>query len=76
MTGQQQFVEDFGLRQYEYGDGVVLAADMGPGTDASVDVVDGTAIVVVAGDTYDLDLPAGDAQAFIHNGVLTVEVNA
>lgn len=73
MTGQQQLAEDVGLRRYEYGDESVLAADLGPGRDATVDVLDDTVIVVVDGEQYDLDL-AGDAQAFIRNGVLTIEV--
>lgn len=67
-------------RRYEYDDRSVIAADFGTVGDASVDVVDGTAIVVM--DTEEgerqaeLDLPEGDAQAFIKNGVLTIEVNA
>lgn len=76
MTGQQQFEEDVGMRRYDYEDGVVIAADLGPETDADVDVVDGTAIVVRGDETYDLDLPEGDARALINNGVLTVEVEA
>jgi hypothetical protein len=75
MTGKQQLADDVGLRRYDYGDETVLAADLGPGRDASVDVLDDAVIVVVDGEQYDLDL-AGDAQAFIRNGVLTIEVNA
>ncbi|WP_122090453.1 Hsp20/alpha crystallin family protein [Halalkalicoccus subterraneus] len=68
-------------RQYEYDDGTVVAVDLGTeASDATVDVVGGTAIVVV--DTTEgerqeeFDLPADDARAFIRNGVLTIEVNA
>jgi hypothetical protein len=75
MTGTQQLADDVGLRRYEYGEETVLAADLGPGRDASVDVLDETVIVVVDGEQYDLEL-SGDARAFIRNGVLTIEVDA
>lgn len=68
--GDERFV-----RRYEYDDEVVIVADLDD-ADASVDVVDGTAIIVKAdGEQVDLDLPVDrDSQAFINNGVLTVEV--
>lgn len=75
MTDQQQLVGDAPLRRYEYDDAVVLAADIGITGDATVDVVDDTAIVVVEGEQYDFEIPAGDARAFIRNGVLTVEMS-
>jgi len=75
MTGTQQLADDVGLRRYEYDDELVLAADLGPGRDASVDVLDDAVIVVVDDEQYDLEL-AGDARAFISNGVLTIEVDA
>jgi hypothetical protein len=46
--------------------------DLGAGADATVDVVDDTAIVVGEDDQYELTLPEGDAEAFILNGVLTI----
>lgn len=64
-------------RRYEYEDGSVLAVDFGTAsTDADVDVVDGTVIVVDDDDQYELELPDGavDANTFIRNGVLTVEL--
>ncbi len=66
-------------RQYEYDDGVTFVADLGVPDDAvTIDVVDDTAIVVVehAGGSrqHEIDLPHGDAEAFMHNGVLTIEV--
>lgn len=77
MNGNQQLDDDAPVRRFEYDDGTrVLAADLGVAGDASVDVVDGTAIVVAGSDQYDLAVPAGDAQAFIKNGVLTVEVTS
>lgn len=75
MTDQQRFQEREGVvRQYDYDDVVVFAADVGPVEEASVDVVDGTAMVVVDDRQYEFEIPAGDAQAFIKNGVVTVEV--
>jgi len=76
MTDQQQLVGDAPLRQYEYDDAVVLAADLGVVGDATVDVVDGTAIVVVGDEQYDFDVPAGEPRAFIRNGVLTIEMTS
>lgn len=67
--------EDVLARRYEYEDGVVLVADLGATDDASVDVVAGTAIVVVGDEQYELALPAGEARASINNGVLTIEVS-
>jgi len=74
MNAENALTGDATLRRYEYDDDVVFAGDLGPERRATVDVVDDTAIVVADGEQYDLDLPAGDAKAFIHNGVLTIEV--
>ncbi|MCL7416805.1 MAG: Hsp20/alpha crystallin family protein [Halalkalicoccus sp.] len=68
-------------RRYEYDDEDVLAIDLGgETTDATVDVIDGTAIVVIETEEGDrqeeFDLPSGEARAFIRNGVLTIEVEA
>lgn len=78
MTGKELFRKEQGpVEQVEYEDGtVVLAADIGAGSEATVDVVDGTVIVVADDDQYEFEAPAGDARAFIRNGVLTVEVDA
>ena len=67
------------VRAYEYDAGTTIAVDFGPqGADAAVDVADGTVIVVGADpeEQYELELPVGavDAQAFMKNGVLTVEL--
>lgn len=72
---------DVFARRYEYDDGSVIAIDLGGATtDASVDVVDGTAIVVIEtpeGERQEeFDLPTEQARAFIRNGVLTIEVEA
>jgi len=77
MNTEQQLFNETPLRRFEYDDGVVLAADVGPAEDASVDVVDGTVIVVVGTEQYEQRLPgADDSRAFINNGVLTIELSA
>lgn len=64
------------VREYDYGDARVVAADLGQ-RDATVDVVDDTAIVAFEdGEQIDLRVPDGEkVNAFIRNGVLTIEVN-
>jgi len=59
------------VRRYEYDDGAVLVADFGP-TEGTVDVVDGTAMVVVDGDQYEFDVEEAD-HAVMNNGVVTIE---
>lgn len=72
----KQSLRDQGLEshRFEYADATVEAVDLGAGTDGSVDVVDGTAIVVVGDRQYDLDIP-GKARVFMNNGILTIEVD-
>ncbi|KZN23559.1 hypothetical protein A4G99_11685 [Haladaptatus sp. R4] len=69
--------EDSIARRYDYDDGELIVADFGT-ADVSVDVLDDVAIVVVErdGDSFqtEIELSADDAQAFINNGVLTIEV--
>ncbi|MFC7154414.1 hypothetical protein ACFQPA_02960 [Halomarina halobia] len=75
MSNQQRFTErEDPIRRYDYEDSVVFAADLGGVRDADVDVVDGTAIIVIDGQQYEFAVPDGDAQAFIKNGVVTIEV--
>ncbi|MFB6117783.1 hypothetical protein [Halosegnis sp.] len=74
------FQEQFGRREdvvatrYDDGDTVTFVADFDG--DAAVDVVDGTAIVVVGDEQFEFDLPAGDTNARANNGIVTVEVHA
>ncbi|WP_276257747.1 hypothetical protein [Haloglomus litoreum] len=77
MAETQRFAErDVVARQYQYADGDVLAFDLGAGTTGAVDVVDGTLLVVVDDDQFEMDLPDGrPAQATINNGVVTVEMH-
>ena len=65
--------QGFESRRFEYEDRTQYVVDLGAGADVSVDVVDGTAIVVAGEDQYDFDIP-GNAQVFMSNGVLTIEV--
>jgi hypothetical protein len=67
--------DDQFVRQYDYGDTTVVAADLGDHS-GTVDVVGNTAIVVGDGDEqFELELPDGaDAEAFMTNGILTIEV--
>ncbi|MFC7165479.1 DUF7127 family protein [Halospeciosus flavus] len=80
MTSTRKLEQADGLvRRYDYDDVSMVVADTGFPEDAlSVDVVDGTAILVVEGEDgseqYELDVPSGEAEAFINNGVVTVEV--
>ena len=77
MTTTQRF-ENEGVvaRRYSYADGDVLAFDLGPGAEGSVDVVDGTLLVATGDEEFDVDLPAGaSAQATFRNGVVSVEVD-
>jgi len=70
--------EDVFTRRYEYGDEEVLVADLGVSGEATVDVLDDVAIVVFEDEDgprqLELELPDGEAEAFITNGVLTIEV--
>ena len=75
MSERQRFGDEVAVRRYEYDDGAVLAADFSPASEAAVDVLGDTVIVVIDGEQHELDVE-GDANAFISNGVLTVEVDA
>jgi len=80
MNGQAEFAEgEAHVAMREYDDGTeLLVADIGAGRNGTVDVVGETAIVVTDDDQYEFELPAGseDAQAFIKNSVLSIEVDA
>lgn len=68
------------LREYDYEDEWVLAADL-PVDDDSVqyDTVDDTLILVIDADGQvtetELDLPGQDVDVTVNNGVLTVQVD-
>jgi HSP20 family molecular chaperone IbpA len=76
-TQQSAGANDAFLRRYEYDDNWVVAADLGVSDDdVDVDIVGTTAIVVVdAGDRVaetEFELPDGDADVSVQNGVLTI----
>ncbi|WP_324758065.1 DUF7127 family protein [Haloarcula sp. GH36] len=75
MNTEQQLFDETPLRRFEYDDSIVLAADVGAADDASVDVVDGTVIVVAGDEQHEFDVPDKDARAFINHGVLTIEMS-
>ena len=62
------------VESFEYDDRTVIAVDLGPDVEPAVDVVDGTAILVVDGEQQEFDLPAGAVHAVNSNGVVTFEV--
>ncbi len=77
MERNQQFAAaDIDVSRRVYDDAVVFAADFGPAADATVDVVADTVIVVAGDDQYEIDVGDADAEVFMRNGVLSVEVNA
>lgn len=68
------------LRRYDYGDRIVVAADLPvPDEAVDVDVVGDTAIVVIERDgrttESEFELPSGGAHAAVNNGVLTVTID-
>lgn len=67
--------EDVVATNYEDDDCAVFVADLGAAADGTVDVVDGTAMVVLDDEQYEFEVPEGETTARVHNGVVTVEVN-
>jgi hypothetical protein len=74
MTDHQLSTPTARVESFEYDDRTVIAVDLGPDVEPAVDVVDGTAILVVDGEQEEFDLPAGAVQAVNSNGVVTFEV--
>ncbi|WP_158056187.1 DUF7127 family protein [Halorussus halophilus] len=71
--------EDVFARHYKYDEAEVIVADFGATEEeASVDILEDTAIVVFEDEDsrqLELELPKGEAEAFMTNGVLTITVN-
>ena len=61
------------VHRYDYDDGPVIVADIGP-ADGHAEVVDGTVVVVTDGGHREFDAPAGAARAVMNNGIVTVEL--
>lgn len=74
MNDIDRIAADVPVRRVPGSDRMVIVMDFGATGDEWVEIVDETALVVVEDDQYEFDLPAG-AQAFITNGVLTIEVD-
>jgi hypothetical protein len=62
------------VRRFDYEDHSVISVDFGPGVDPIVDLVDGTAILIVDDTQHELDLPEGEVEVFNRNGVITFEI--
>ena len=64
------------VREYDYGDEELLVVDFGRAgaEEGAVDVVDGTAIVVLDDEQYEFDVPGKVSRGIMNNGILTVEV--
>ncbi|AHG00626.1 hypothetical protein HALLA_19365 [Halostagnicola larsenii XH-48] len=61
------------VRTYDYDDSAVIAVDFGVGAgDITVDVVDGTAIVVTGDEQFEFELPADASDVSVKNGILTI----
>ena len=80
MEKNAEILSDVPIRRERLEDGARIVVDLGPGvTEVSVDVLEETAIVVVEhgadASQFEMELPAaGEADTFITNGVLTIEV--
>jgi HSP20 family molecular chaperone IbpA len=79
MDRQAHRGDDIVVERHDYDEGTTVVADLARADeDISVDVVEGTAIVVVeTGDGVlerEFDVPDGATRVFINNGVVTIEV--
>ena len=62
------------IREYGQNDTTTILVDFGPETgDISVDILGGTAIVVVNGEHFEFELPDDTDEITTNNGVLTIE---
>jgi hypothetical protein len=66
------------VRQYDYDEEGLFVVDLGHAVRASghaghVDVVDGTAIVVVDDRQYEFDVTADASRGIMNNGIVTIE---
>lgn len=58
---------------YEYENEAVIVADFGS-AEGSVEIVDGTAIVVVDDEQYEFSVPIDADRAVMNNGIVSVEM--
>lgn len=81
MTQRQRAADGRVVRQYEYPERTVIAADVGgPAGTIHVDTVGERALVVVetadGHDEFEVELPGSATTVETNNGVLTIEVDA
>lgn len=73
----QQTLNQQGLesRKVDYDGRTAHILDFGPAASVSADIVGNTTILVVDDEQYEITL-ADDAEVFVNNGVVTIEVDA
>ena len=65
--------DDVTITTREYGTEQVIAVDFGPtGDEPSLDIVDGTAIVVVDDQQFEFDVPSSASEVTVNDGILTI----
>lgn len=65
--------DDVSITKREYGTEQIIAVDFGPtGAKPSLDVLEGTAIVVVDGQQFEFDIPADASDVTVNDGILTI----
>lgn len=65
--------EDVIITRREYDDHEEVVVDFGPGVDAAVDVVGGTAIVVAGDSQFEFEVPDEATDISVNDGMLTIE---
>lgn len=64
--------DDVTVSRREYPDETVVAVDFGPGVEATVDVVGGTAIVVAGDRQFEFEVPEGATDVSTNRGMLFI----
>lgn len=65
--------DDVAITRREYDDVTVVAVDFGAGVGTSLDVVDGTAIVVAGDRQFEFEVPEGASEMRTNGGMLVIE---
>ncbi len=73
VPNQETNDEDRRIRTIDRPDSTSMVVDLGTSAGGSVDIVDGTAIVVIGEDQYDIDLTGSVERAALNNGILTID---
>lgn len=61
------------ITHQEYEDETVIAVDFGPGVEASLDIVDDTAIVVAGDRQFEFEVPADATEISVNDGILLIK---